>query len=86
MKKKLHSLHPSSQIFFWQGQGGGGGGASYSGDMKTTFALPFILVHFKGIKFLLIDALQVKMANQMIKAQSQFKRCHALKVLNKSTQ
>jgi hypothetical protein len=38
--------------------------ASYSGDMKTTFALPFNLVHFKGIKFLLIDALQVKMATK----------------------
>jgi hypothetical protein len=45
--------------------------------------LPFTLVHFKGIKFLLIDALQVKMANQMIRAQSQYKRCHALKILDK---
>jgi hypothetical protein len=61
MQKKLHSLLPSSQ-FFLQGQGDGGGAGPYSGDIKTTFALPFTLVHFKGIKFLLIDALQVKMA------------------------
>jgi hypothetical protein len=64
--KKKPSLSPSLiTIFFFAGAGGVGGGmASYSGDMKTTFALPFNLVHFKGIKFLLIDALQVKMATK----------------------
>jgi hypothetical protein len=83
MKKKLHSLLHSFLTIYFAGAGGWGWGASYSGDMKTTFALPFILVHFKGIKFLLIYALQVKMASQMIRAQSQYKRCHALKILNK---
>jgi hypothetical protein len=39
-----------------------GVGRGHIVDIKTTFALPFTLVHFKGIKFLLIDALQVKMA------------------------
>ncbi len=51
------SFLPSSQIYFFARAGGWG---SYNGDMKTTFALPFTLVHFKGINFSLFMPYQLK--------------------------